>query len=281
MEPRRLRLILEMSKARRVALVAEGIALLGEHVHTLGQDLRQLLELGRGRGAAIVDSVTSEQAAGVMMLLDAARAGWSDQAVNVLVRNFYSHLARGLYREIYGGKPASLREIRDYADGLRQSRYLDGPNDVDWIFRNSVLGERENLFYVDYVEAEEERFWSSPAEHDEFPLRDPAKIVRVVETLRKLGALTVAGMQIVTEAWAKVAMDDNTHWGVVRTLNDTVVLGLYEAGLPTDEISGKELAVALDSWMFPLTSIDLTQIKVTDDELNAKRARWGTHQEGW
>jgi hypothetical protein len=39
--------------------------------------------------------------------------------------------------------PANFAEQVSFANRLRRSHYLDGPNDVDWIFRNGIEAERE------------------------------------------------------------------------------------------------------------------------------------------
>jgi hypothetical protein len=50
-----------------------------------------------------------------------------------------------------GMRPGTLAELQEYVDNHREEFYLDGPNDVDWIFRNEVLEGREGALYVDYV----------------------------------------------------------------------------------------------------------------------------------
>jgi hypothetical protein len=39
-------------------------------------------------------------------------------------------------------RPADFREVRERINWLRRSHYLDGPNDVDWIFRNQLFSQR-------------------------------------------------------------------------------------------------------------------------------------------
>ena len=80
---------------------------------------------------------------------------------------FNAHVAKGLYAtydNIFA--PADLPEIRRYMDSECKMLYLDGPNDVDWIFQNDILREREESIYVDYVDYNDatrrERFWHCP-----------------------------------------------------------------------------------------------------------------------
>jgi hypothetical protein len=50
---------------------------------------------------------------------------------------------------VIAGRPADVAKVRGYADSLRRTLYLDGPNEVDRIFRNVVEAEREESLYAD------------------------------------------------------------------------------------------------------------------------------------
>ena len=154
MKPRSLAQVLNLPTAKRIEVLADGLRMLAEHVGVLYADLLELVDHDRRRGAAVVDAIASEEAAKLLILLDVVRMGWDDQElVSRQFRRFYSHLARGMYTRLVHGRPADFKEVCDYAEHLRRSHYLDGPNDVDWIFRNEILAEREDSIYVDYVAA--------------------------------------------------------------------------------------------------------------------------------
>lgn len=150
MEPRSLRRIVEIPRAQRNAVVARGLKLLGDYVSQLSKDARHMYDEDRSSAAGVLDIFAGEQAASFMILLDLVRAGWDAEQKNVneQIKRFYNHLARGLYIDAYGGYPATLKELREYFYFLRRSHYLDGPNDVDWIFRNDILERREGLLYM-------------------------------------------------------------------------------------------------------------------------------------
>lgn len=48
----------------------------------------------------------------------------------------------GIYVDATQIRPADFREVRERIDRPRRSHYLDGPNDVDWIFRNQLFSQR-------------------------------------------------------------------------------------------------------------------------------------------
>ncbi|MGA5035513.1 hypothetical protein ACPCA8_00485 [Streptomyces capoamus] len=276
MKPRDLVAILNVPKAERLALIAEGLELLAEHVSTLRDDLMHLQEAGRSRGAAVIDGLASEEAAKMLILLDVVRMGWSDTAaVRGKLRNFYSHLARGIYARLVAGRPADLAEVRRYAEFLRRELYLDGPNDVDWIFRNSVEADREESLYVGYVTSEGDSAWITPARLSDLQLHSwPSMVVDLALALHRLGCTSEKGLEIIAKEWDRFPLDDDTHWVKVQAINKRVLSNLHAAGLCGDDLTRADIRLALEQWIFPLGGVDLSLIRVTKTELLAERERW-------
>ena len=186
MKPRRMQQIRNLPQAQRFPVMAEGLEMMHEHTECLHQDFEALFQQGRLRSAAILRAFAGEEASKVMILLDVARAGWGDQerVQRLLGRAVYDHLSRGLYVRVYEGQPASMQEVREFVDAMRQELYLDGPNSFDWIFRNEIESSREDLLYVDYVETEDgSYYWNSPATHERFIVDLSPTIVRVTLAL--------------------------------------------------------------------------------------------------
>jgi hypothetical protein len=96
--------------------------------------------------------------------------------------------------------PATYRELIGLVEQLRSSHYLDGPNDVDWIFRNEIEAYREDRLYVDFVETDEGDEWLSPAHwDDEFNITSGA--VRLMAALHLSGFSTTLALSVVADAW--------------------------------------------------------------------------------
>jgi hypothetical protein len=272
-----------MPERQRFAVLAEGLELLADSVATFESDASTLAASRSDQGAAALRTFADEEAAKVLILLDIARAGWKDHAaVNVAMSSFYSHLARGLYAQAYGGAPADLAEVRRYVDMLRQRYYLDGPMDVDWIFGNEVLTNREERLYVDYIEAETgDRRWTGPADRarllDE-PFRFPAPTsvpVQLIAAMRRVGLLTEEGLSATRRVWDGVVVEDSMHWSELRPLSIAVLDELVEQGLDLRESDNIEAArYVLEHWIFPLTSLDLTMAEVDIQDLKRRRDRW-------
>ncbi|MFJ3825411.1 hypothetical protein [Streptomyces nodosus] len=280
MKPRDLVAILNVPKAERLALIAEGLELLAEHVSTLRDDLLHLQDAERSRGAAVIDGLASEEAAKMLILLDVVRMGWSDTgAVRGQLRNFYNHLARGIYARLIAGRPADLAEVRRYAESLRRELYLDGPNDVDWIFRNSVEADREESLYVDYVTSEGDSAWITPARLSDLKRSSwPSMVVDLALALHRLGCTSEKGLEIIAKEWDSFSLDDDTHWVKVEAINKRILNELHAAGLCSDDLTRADIRLALEQWIFPLGGVDLSPIKVTKTELLAERERWVARQ---
>lgn len=212
----------------------------------------------------------------MLILLDVVRMGWSDtDAVRRQLKKIYNHLARGIYARLTAGRPADLAEVRCYAESLRRALYLDGPNDVDWIFRNSVEADREESLYVDYVTSEGDSAWITPAGLSDLKLSSwPSMVVDLALALHRLGCTNKQGLEIISKEWDGFCLDDGTHWVKVEAVNKRILSKLHTAGLCSDDLTRADVRLALEHWIFPLGDVDLSPIKVTRNELQAERERW-------
>lgn len=289
MKPKQLGLLAQVKRNERFSIIAEGLHRIAENVEALTADVKVLNDNERYRAGGILTSVAAEEAAKAMMLLDLARIGWDNNETTAeVLRWWYNHLARGLYIRAYEGKPASLSEVRGYLDFYRRERYLDGPNDVDWIFHNEVSRHRESPLYVDYLQNEDGTgSWASPADYaslhlDGFssPPHEPM-IIGVLSSMSAVGLLTVNGLKAIRQVWDGVEVDDETHWTVVADLNRATMENLYcnpPPTLPTDPARVAALRLVVNRWVFPLTGLNMSETKVSLQELARQREDWDAAQ---
>lgn len=276
MQVRRLKAIFQVSEPRRFAELEVGLAQLGRSVMALAADAELLTEARRFQGAAVLQGFADEEAAKALILLDIARCGWTDAAsVSSCMAAFYNHLSRGLYAEVYAGRPADLEDIRKYVDALRRQFYLDGPTGIDWVFRNSVIDDRETALYVDYVQTQEgECYWTGPetraAIDDWSHMREyrPGMVVRLVAAMSRLGLLTEMGLQVTREVWAGNSVDvDSMKSSDLLALNEAVVEALFNRGAAPEDADHVDVIDVIQRWTFPLSSLDLTEEKVKPKDL--------------
>jgi hypothetical protein len=155
---------------------------------------------------------------------------------------------------------------------LRKSHYLDGPNDIDWIFRNEIDARREEQLYVDYVASDDGDRWWSPREWDAFGISPPSGAVELVRSMHRAGFSTSAGLRVGADLWNPFVPAAATPWSEVHRLSlETMERLADEMGLSADETSLRRI---LDSWTFPLWHVDINYIKVELNELRKKKGAW-------
>lgn len=279
MAVRGLKCLARLGAEERLATISEGLGLLVENVDTLGGDVEALSAAGRRRAVWIVANHADEEAAKVLILIDLVRMDQRhSEAVSRQIGRFYNHLARRIYAELSQMSPADFAEVRRIVESMRPSHFLDGPNDVDWIFPNRLMADREERLYVDFVDEEEGGRWITPASDDEIRFGGPSSLVRdLVGALHRLGTTTEEGLGIVAEAWRDLEIDDTTHWQMVFGINCEVVEKLQERGLAAGELTQEDVELVARSWTFPLAQLEMSQIRVARSEVEAEQERWSPY----
>ncbi len=180
--------------------VSTGLQHIVENVTSIESDARRLTDQRRQRGAWILRAVAEEEAAKYLILLDAVRCSRGGRRLLAAhLCRFNQHLAKGLYAKCAYLQSATFGELRKYIDQEREQYYLDGPNDIDWIFRNHILQHREESFYVDYVESDREHFWLSPQRYDEPIYKYRPAVIRLVQDLHTVGFSSSAALALIAK----------------------------------------------------------------------------------
>ena len=152
MRPRAFTALASLSPSKLCSALSQGMALIAEHVATLSAAAAAENGPGGARATAAVSVVADEEAAKYLILLDAARAARLPAEIRSRqLRRCSLHIPKGVYAEVVDIRPDRFDELIGYVDSLRVTHYLDGPNDVDWVFRNRVEESREDRLYVDPV----------------------------------------------------------------------------------------------------------------------------------
>jgi AbiV family abortive infection protein len=272
MKPRSFKSLMQTPKSQRLAVIAEGLKKLAEHVGSLEQTVQRLDAAGDHRGAAVVAVTVDEEAAKFLMLLDFVRMGDAPQKIlTTQLSAIADHHARCLYSYLTNMSPATFGELRGLANHARQSLYLDGPDEIDWIFRNYLIARREDALYVDYVETDEGLQWTSPSDYSVHFASGTSNAVPLVRRLASAGLDTVEALRIVADTWDGIVIEDNTKWVEILRRNNEVLRALVDHRLPSFSFSEQDAAMIADRWTYPLTSLDLSEEKVSRADLEARR----------
>lgn len=259
--------------------VSEGMSLIIENSINIYSGARIVIKIDSPRGYQILRNVASEEAAKFMILLDAIRCERpnSDQFSKQLKR-YNDHLAKGIYAEYYEIKPANFKEVKNWVDNERKEYYLDGPNDVDWIFHNWTLQQREERIYVDYMENDGNHQWLSPQNYDDLlesrlSFELVPEVIPLSTALYSLGFSKPEALKVVAEKWRPIKMNDHFSWQDIRQLNKETLEELENNQL-LENVNEAVKRNIIDKWLFPIYSIDLRIVKVDKEKLREIQENW-------
>lgn len=177
--------------------------------------------------------------------------------------------------------PGDARELQGYLDRDRQDYYLDGPNDVDWLFRNEIIHNREAALYVDYVAHDDGHTRLHPGIYDDpafglFSDREPSAL-RMAGLLRDVGISSPDALAVVAEYWRPLQIGLEMTWMQLRHLNDETLKCLESRSL-LKEREDRDYQEIIDYWPFPLYPLDVSLLRVDVAALRERQRLWNP---GW
>jgi AbiV family abortive infection protein len=278
--PRSVPDLAQFDDDRLFAEIAHGMRLCLTNALQLWRDAKLLEKSRRAQGYQIIKFLVEEEAAKFHILLDAARCPRDPRdPFSRHLKYFSDHLSRGLYTEYYQWQPMDLREAVTYIDRERQALYLDGPEGVDWIFRNAIECRREEAMYVDYI-ARRDHF------HDEHVWHCPnprllsmylhgltPNVLRVADILHHVGLTSAGAIRVVAHVWRPAPPLETLTREQIRDLNVQTLTRLQEENL-LRRTTQQTQAIMVNEWRAPLYPLDLKRIDVKPAELRAAQEQW-------
>lgn len=278
----RIKAIQDLSQLTDDALfseIAAGAALCVSNARQIDGDSFLLNDLKRPAGSEILRLAAEEEAAKVLILLDAVRCPRIERQsdFNRQLPYFNDHLAKGIYAQYCWRRPHSFSAVREWVDRERKEYYLGGPNNVDGIFYNEILRQREETIYVDYVENDGAHFWHDPRRTDELglmPVNPRSLTLHLVSAFSKAGCLKPGALRILAKFWRAQVIDERLTIHALFALNNKSLESLHAAGLLETDDSDVINAI-VNRWLFPLYPLDLRKDRVGKDELRNIQRDWG------
>lgn len=242
--------------------MATGISMLHNNLTRLDAAARHLFEAGDQPSAAILQHFAVEEAAKVLILLDAVRCPPSDSvARQQTLKRWTSHIWKGIYAHACSWSPVDLDEVSGHIERDLQTVYLDGPFDVDWIFPNEIATQREQLIYVDYIYDltkdmfDADKWWKTPDEGRGSLRYGKDVCVKTVQALFNAGIGTAQGLRITAEVWRDVKPN---HKPLLIDVGGNIRLTyqrLQEQNLVNEHWPDGSKPADLLNWPFPLWSL--------------------------
>ena len=277
----RIRAIKDLSQLPDAELfeeIATGAELCAANARQIQLDSLKLDELNRTAGAKILRLAAEEEAAKVLILIDAVRCPRNEMP-NDFARHlqyFNDHLAKGIYARYMCRRPHIFSDVREWVDRERKEYYLDGPNDVDWIFYNEILRSREEAIYVDYVENDGTHQWHDPRRLDDLGAILPIAwnpSLSIVSALFAAGLLTAGALRVIASTWRKQEIEDTFTAFAMFDLNNQTLKNLHNANLLATR-EPRILDEIANGWLFPLYGLDLRKDSVNKDGLREVQQSW-------
>lgn len=275
MEPRMSHLLANLPDVSFFDRVSRGLQLIMNNVAEIDECARAIEGDSAGRGRSILWAVAAEEAA-KYLILDAVRCPRRRQEERAQqLKRFNRHLAKGIYAEVVDIRPADYAELLGYIEALRQAYYLDGPNDVDWIFRNSIEAEREQALYVDYIETDEGADWFDPTRYDAIAVSRPS-VIDLIEAMHHTGFGTPEGIGILAKVWRDFEPEPSMPIGPVWERIELTIGRMLQSGVASGS-EDRHKHLIWDAWTFPLWSADLDKVDVDRDQLRERQERWSPY----
>jgi AbiV family abortive infection protein len=254
---------------QRLPLLIEGLEAIATNVGRIAAEHDVCAKAGAYKAAELLRVVGREEAGKFLILIDSCRAPESHpEAISRQFSRAGNHLAKLIYAQIADYSIASQNELVRCVNWLRPALHLDGPNDIDWIFPNTLIAERESALYVDLVDSEGVLSWASPLEFDH-AMAIP-RSVRLVQTVMKTGIVCLDGLSALQDAWRSFDATTDTHcadWA----RRSRVALEAFAEGRSVGSDWGEAAGWVIELWPMPMVEIDISQIDVTADELVERR----------
>jgi hypothetical protein len=268
---RRAKVLCQMPTQERLDLITQGLPIILESARGFWRASEQLTDAPRE--AEVLEGFAEEEAAKIMILLDAVRCPPSliSEKIGVIAWNFYDHLARLIYADAQGWKPINLSQLREYVDSERKAHYLEG-NMGEYILPNSNLTIRESRLYADIGESEDGvPSWNMPTGYPSDSPRFTPTVLRVAEALSALGIFSRKGLTATAEIWGQLDFRDNQTPDDARRLTEQLLRRLVAEAVPSEAATNDDAQALYWSWQMPMYHLDFRIVDVPLEELLRER----------
>lgn len=256
--------------------LSEGIPLVVQNAISLDETARRLYQEKEYQAYEIIRGFAEEEAAKVLILIDFVRCPRVRQKRRAeILKGFYSHVTKRIYAMACSYPNIwTFKELREFVERYARPIYLEGPNWVDWIFRNEIIAEREQTIYVDYlqdvtVEAGD-YFWMNPGDRLVGPWRgETPDCVKLSQALSEAGANSPDGLAVIADIWRGFEPEAEKDRTELQGLIADTLGRLAECGHGIKDESVSTLIIS--SWSFPLWPLTIKEPRRNPDCLKQLR----------
>jgi AbiV family abortive infection protein len=275
MEVRQIKNLCEYKDSKLFKEIAKGLKLIYENAKCIIEDSIFLKQNKHHQGSEILENLGNEEAAKFLILLDAIRCDRKKNSNNFnrQLGYFSNHLARNIYANYCGMRPADFREIRDFIEKEREPYYIDGPDYKNWVYRNTHISKRESCMYVDYVKIEDKHHWISPNNQ---PMKESiygslhhSFIFRLINALNTTGCTSSNGLEVIASKWRPIVIEDDMSCIELEKINGEILDELDKHALLHK--TKNEFDILKRCWLYPLYPFDLREKCEKEKKMDLKK----------
>ena len=115
--------------------------------------------------------------------------------------------------------------------------------------------------------------WISPRRYDDLGPRYASAAVELVGALSRAGMADARALQVVSEVWRDFQPVPDTHWQENIKLTRATLEQLPEEVVSAD-LSDGDVRRIMQSWTFPLHSVDLKMSEEDVEQLRERQRDW-------
>ena len=255
-------------------ILSEGMPLIVDNATSLDESARRLFRDDDFRASEVMRGFAEEEAAKVLILIDYVRCPRKSERRAQVLNRFYGHVAKRIHAMACEyPRIASFGELSGLVERECRPWYLDGPNDIDWIFPNTISAKRERDLYVDYVQNVTDAggacFWIAPASPDDSQSQYPTSdCVTLVQSLSRAGAVSAGGLAEIADVWRDFAPGSNTDRG---DLHDLIAETLDRLARHCGAVEDAVARLIVRHWPFPLWPLTIREPHLHDGDLDGLR----------
>ena len=153
MKHRAIKDLNQLNDDKLIQEISIGLEKIYENCIELWTSAKVLAKQDKYQSFKVLEALSCEEGAKYLILLDALRCPKNEKELftRQLVK-FNEHLAKGIYSALCAMRPDKYISLCNYIKSYLKQFYLDGPEGIEWIFRNPIIAGREECIYVDYVD---------------------------------------------------------------------------------------------------------------------------------
>jgi AbiV family abortive infection protein len=260
--------------------ISKGLDAIYENCSELNKSYELLIQNNNYRASRVIRGVLIEEAAKYLILIDALRCPRknNDKEFTRQLEKFNDHLAKGVYAELCSWKPDTYNRLCEYIAPQLDEYYLDGPNGVDFVFRNNIISTREQAMYVDYAQIDDAHTWLTPQQDYELDDLIPfscvvPSVVKMVMALHGDGISKIEFISSFSMFWRGFVFDGNTRYQQFKNANHECLKILDKQGL-LQGASEDTFSLIINEMPFPLYKEEMKEKKIKLSDLKEKQQNW-------